>query len=231
MSRGQRAMLAFALLIAGTLLILIGLREPSEAERAATADALVAGVTAGVGVRGSSLLATRAVADFGIGSPVRLVLVRILDALTVEVVIESQSEILLARPLHACLVGPDAAPDDAGLEDRCWGEAELGELIGARLPRDGFGALLIPAGAPVAVVATIGRGDERCDYPPGRWRLELLLDPVVAGTGAGPRYAPEVSFEIPFDRDAALDLVEKRRYCGLATKVYLEQGEPQVLEE
>lgn len=228
MSRRRRAALGLGLFLVGGLLIWYGASQPSPAERAAAADFIVAGVTTSVEVHDSSLLAARAIADFGIGGEVRLVRVRIVDELRVRIRIAPSRELLLAGPPRACLVGPDPAPDDAGLEDRCWGEGELGELLTVGLPRDAAGRIRLPAGPPLELTVTVARGDARCDYPPGAWRLELRLDPVVDGLAAGPRYAPDATFEIPFDRDAVLDLVEERRYCGLASKVYTEQGEPQV---
>jgi hypothetical protein len=194
--------------------------------RAAAADDLVGAIESGVTVNASSLLATRAVADFGIGQDVRLVLVRIIDELEVEIRLEPAADMSLEPPIVACLVGPDAAPDDAGLEDRCWGDADLGALIEAQLTRDEQGRPRVESGIPVTIHATLHRGDVRCDYPPGTWRLELLVNPIIDGTPAGPRYAPDAALEVPFAPDEPLALVQERRYCGLASKIYREQGEP-----
>jgi len=228
MSRRRRAALAVGLLIAGLPLILIGTRVPSPEERQAAADALVAGIDATVTVDGGTLLATRAVADFGLDQPVRLVLVRIADELQVAVGLVSTSDVVLGGPIVACLVGPDAAPDDGGLESPCWGEPEIGPLIEAQLPRGDDGRLRIAAGSPVIVETAVRRGELRCDYPPGRWHLELRVDPIVVGGPAGPRYAPGATFEVPFDPAEPLALVMERRYCGLANRVIREQGEPAI---
>lgn len=228
MSRRRRAVLAVALLAAGLLLIWLGTRSPSAAEREATADALAASIGASVMLHDSRLLAARAIADFGVGADVRLVLVRIVDELRLDVRIESAREVLLTEPIRACLVGPDAAPDDAGLEDRCWGDGGEGERLLLELPRDDGGRYVMLAGEAATLSFALGRGEERCDYPPGVWRLELVVDPIVAGEPAGWRYAPDATFEIPYDPAAPLSLVEERRYCGLASKVYLEQGEPSI---
>lgn len=226
MSRRGRLGLAVALLAAVALLIVISTRPTSPEARQAAADALVAGIGAGVTVDSSSLLATRAIADFGVGAEVRLVLIRIVDEVRVEVRLESPRDVSFEGPLQACLVGPDAAPDDAGLEDRCWGEEALGPLIEAQLSTDEHGRLRLEPGTPVTVRATVHRGDVRCDYPPGLWHLEVLVNPVVDGSPAGARYVPHPTFEVPFLPGQELTLVQERRYCGLASKVFREQGEP-----
>ncbi len=228
MSRRRRAVLATSLLIAGLAVLWIALRPRSAAELAASADALVAGIRPAVTVDGSSLLAARAIADFGVGAEVRLVVVRIVDELAVVVRLETASDISVASIVRACLVGPDAAPDDAGLEDRCWGDEELGPLLEAQLRRDVAGRLQLVANDPVTLRVTLRRGEDRCDYPPGTWHLELLVDPVVDGSAIGPRYAPMPTFEVPYVPDEPLSLVAERRYCGLASRIYREQGEPTI---
>jgi hypothetical protein len=229
----RRAIAALAVVAGGLVGLAAALAacSPSEADRARTADALAAGLRAEVSVTGSRLLATRAVADFGIDQPVRLVLVRIADELVLDVRIEASTEMLLQGPIVACLVGPDAAPDDAGLESPCWGEPDLGPLIEAQLPRDAEGRLRLAPGAPVVVRASLRRDDARCDYPPGPWHLELRVEPLVAGQASGPRSAPEAPFDVSFDRAEPLRVVMDRRYCGLATKVVQEQGEPVIAAE
>lgn len=231
MSRRRRAALASVLLVAGVALVWIGLRSPTVEERAATADAMAAAIETTVTVNASRLLAARAIADFGVGGDVRLVLVRIVDELTLEIRIESSLDLELAAPIRACLVGPDPAPDDAGLEDRCWGEGREGERLSLDLAHDDAGRHLLLAGEPSTHTIDVGRGALRCDYAPGVWRLELVVDPIVAGEPAGPRYAPDATFEIPYDAAEPLRLVEERRYCGLASKVFREQGEPTIVPE
>jgi hypothetical protein len=171
------------------------------------------------------------VADFGVDQPVRLVLVRIADELALEVRIESPADLLLASPIVACLLGPDAAPDDAGLESPCWGEPDLGPLLEAALPHDADGRLKLAAGEPIALTVTLRRGDVRCDFPPGAWHLRLRVDPILAGTSAGPRAAPDATFDVPFLRGEPLRLVGDRRYCGLASRVFREQGEPLIVRD
>jgi hypothetical protein len=231
MSRRRRAALASVLLAGGVALIWIGLRSPSAEERAATADSMAAAIEATVSVHDSRLLAARAIADFGVGGDVRLVLVRIVDELTIEIRIESSLDLQLAAPIRACLVGPDPAPDDAGLEDRCWGEGQQGDRLDLELARDDAGRHLLLAGVRSTHTIEVGRGDLRCDYAPGPWRLELIVDPIVAGEPAGPRYAPDATFDIPYDAAEPLRLVEERRYCGLASKIIREQGEPAIVPE
>jgi hypothetical protein len=228
-SGGARALLfaglAGAALVSGAWLLM---RPQGAVERARAADALAAGIRTSVTVDGERLLAARAIADFGIGADVRLVRVRIVDELRVKVRVEVAKDIDVAPPLVACLVGPDPAPDDAGLSDRCWGDADLSALVAGALASDADGRARFAASHPLTITAVVGRGHSGCDYPPGSWRLELLVDPIVGGVADGPRYAPDAEFEVPFDPDEPLPLVEERRYCGLASKVYREQGEPLV---
>ena len=84
------------------------------------------------------------------------------------------------------------------------------------------------ADAPLPVSATLQRGQVRCDYPPGKWVLEIKADPLVDGTAMGARYLPEAGFEVPFATPGPLTLLKQTRYCGLANVVYREQGEPPV---
>jgi len=209
--------------------VLIASRPRSAVQRAAVADDLAAGISVGVEVQGTDLLAARAIADFGVGAEVRLVLVRIVDEMAVELRIDAATDVTLAAPIVACLFGPDPAPDDAGLSDRCWGDEGLALALDAALPADEAGRRHIFAGVPVTVRALVRRGEVGCDYPPGLWRLQLRLDPVVDGVAAGGLSARSVAFETPFQPDEQLRLVEERRYCGLASKVYREQGEPIVI--
>lgn len=231
MSPRRLAVLAATLLVAGLLVAWLAARPRSAEELEAAADALASGIEATVTVEDSSLLAARAIADFGVGADVHLVLVRIVDELRVEILLVSPADIAFAGPIGACLVGPDAAPDDAGLEDRCWGDTELGPQIEAQLPTDAEGRPRLVANEPITLQTTLRRGELRCDYPPGMWHLELRVEPVVDGSATGRRYAPMPTFEVPFVREERLRLVKERRYCGLASRVYLEQGEPTVADD
>jgi hypothetical protein len=229
-SRGARAILAGLAVVALVSGAWIATRPQSAEERARAADALVAGILASVKVDDDRLLAARAIADFGVGGEVRLVRVRIVDELRLDVRVDVTNELVSASPIVACLVGPDPAPDDAGLSDRCWGDADLGALFlqADKSAGNAGGRTPLAAGSRV-ITAVVHRGEAGCDYPPGTWRLELLVDPIVDGVAAGPRYAPAAAFEVPFDADEPLRLVEERRYCGLASKIYREQGEPPLL--
>jgi hypothetical protein len=229
LSRRRSAALVLVLIAGAIALLWVWTRPSSPEDRNAAAEALAAGIGSRVTVVDDGLLAARAIADFGVGAEVRLVLVRIIDELDVDIWLEPAHDIALEPPIVACLVGPDATPDDAGLEDRCWGDADLGALIEAQLSSDAQGRLRLVSGSPVTVHATLRRGAVRCDYPPGAWRLELLVNPVVEGSPAGPRYAPDASFTVPFVPDEALSLVGERRYCGLASKIFREQGEPSIV--
>jgi hypothetical protein len=179
-----------------------------------------------------SLAATHAVADFGIAEGVRLVRVRILDELQLELRVESGVDLALAGPPRVCLVGPYSAPDDGGLTDRCWGDPDLAGLLAAKLATDAGGHPTLDATqAPLIVAASLRRGEVRCDYPPGDWQLEVTLEPLVDGVSLGVIDLPSIALSVPADAEdpTPLPLTESRRYCGLATAVYREQGEPPVV--
>ena len=178
----------------------------------------------------SSLAATDAIADFGIAEGVRMVKVRIVDELQMELRIETEGSVVLAAPPQVCLVGPFSAPDDAGLTDRCWGEPDLGGLLAAELATDAAGHPILGGDSPIIVVANLRRGDVRCDYPPGDWQLEVRFEPLVDGSSVGVTDLPPVGFSVPAQvgNPLPLSLINATRYCGLANVVYREQGEPPV---
>jgi hypothetical protein len=207
----------------------LGSRPRSPEQREAAARELLSGVHVSATVAGSSLADAHAIADFGLNEGVRLVRVRIVDGLILGLRVESTHSVALAGPPLFCLVGPFSAPDDAGLSDRCWGEPDLSVVVAGGLPSDQGGHTMFAADAPVTVSATLQRGDVRCDYPPGKWTLEIKVDPLVDGTAMGARYLPDVGFEVPFATPSPLTLLAQTRYCGLASVVYREQGEPPVV--
>jgi hypothetical protein len=216
-------------IVAAVVVWAVGPRPGTPEQREAAARELLSGIQVSATVTESSLAAAHAIADFGLNEGVRLVRVRILDGLTLALRIETTRSVALAEPPLFCLVGPFSAPDDAGLSDRCWGEPDLSVVVAGGLPSDQAGHPMFPADAPAAVSATLQRGDVRCDYPPGKWVLEIKVDPLVDGTAMGARYLPDVSFEVPFATPAPLTLLAQTRYCGLASVVYREQGEPPVV--
>lgn len=200
----------------------------SPAERGQAAAQLVSGIRISATVSGSSLAATRATADFGVAQGVRLVLVRIIDELQLELRVQTDRDVTLASPPRLCLVGPYSAPDDAGLTDRCWGEPDLSQLLDSRLAPDGAGRSVLAAASPIALTATLQRGNARCDYPPGTWRLEMTVDLVIDGSPTGDLEVPAGTFDLPFAGTTALPLISSARYCGLAETIYRDQGEPPV---
>jgi len=203
-------------------------RSPEERLRAARES--LAEVRVSASVVASSLVATHAIADLGIEEGVRMVKVRILDELQMELRVETGGRVALVGPPRVCLVGPFWAPDDAGLSDRCWGEPDLGELLAAQLTTDAAGHTTLEADRPIVLAARLRRGDVRCDYPPGDWHLEVQLEPLVDGSSAGVMELPPVRLSVPPDvaNTQPLTLIEATRYCGLANVVYREQGEPSV---
>ena len=175
-----------------------------------------------------TLLATGAFADFGVnGGGARQVKVRIVDSMDLALQIAADQEVVLAEPPVVCLVGPYSAPDDAGLESPCWGDPDLSALLAAKLSRNADNHYVLGM-TPVNVSTTLQRGTQRCDYPPGAWEVELKLNPV--GTGEGARYIPDTPFDVPVTTAGPLQLLPTThtRYCGLATAVYQQQGEPDI---
>jgi hypothetical protein len=202
----------------------------SQEERLQAAGAALAGVHVSATAGDTSQIATEAVADFGIEEGVRMVPVRILDELSLDLRLEASDTITLASPPRVCLVGPFSAPDDAGLTDRCWGEPDLGELLAEQLGTDDAGHPTLEAGRPTIVAAVIRRGEVRCDYPPGEWQLEVTLEPLVDGRSAGALQLPPVAVSVPPTTTEPLPLMLfGTRYCGLANVVYCEQGEPPIV--
>lgn len=231
---GSRPLVIVAIVVV-TLVVVTGIvafNLPKSAEqREQIARELMSGVTASASANAESLLATGAFADFGVGNGIKLVRVRIVDDLNLHFELAATKDIALAEAPRVCLVGPYSAPDDAGLEDRCWGEPDISAQVDSALvPADG--QRVLRAGSPIAVDAQLRRGETRCDYSPGDWLLQVKLNPLVDGTAAGARYLDDVEFEIPVPEHGPLQLLltDKTRYCGLATVIYTEQGEPEVAE-
>lgn len=196
-------------------------------QRVREAGLALSRVRASATVVDQSLAATLAVADFGIEKGVKQVPVRIINRLQVELRVEGPDAVALVEPPRVCLVWHFSAPDDAGLTDRCWGEPDLSALLAAQLGRDAAEHPLLPAGRPIRVAADLRRGDVRCDYPPGRWQLELTFRPFVDGASPAPVDLTPVEFAVPsVDAGPLQLLVTGTRFCGLATTVYLDQGEP-----
>ena len=178
-----------------------------------------------------SLVATGAIADLGPADGAHQVRVRIVDRLPVDIEVSSDNDVTLAGAPKLCLVGPYSAPDDAGLEDRCWGEPDLSSLLAARLTPDSAGRPVLRSSNPVRIQAVLSRGDTRCDYPTGDWHVELKVDALVDGAAAGARYIPDQPFTVSLPQHGPLRLLSttETRYCGLATLVYRQQGEPEVV--
>jgi len=208
----------------------VGLVQRSPEQREQTARELLAGIRVSPTVTSVALEAATAIADFGIEQGVRLVRVRIVDRLELELQIEADQDVAFGVPPQLCLVGPDSAPDDAGLEDRCWGEPDLSDFLAAQLTTDAMGHPLLQAGDVIHIRATLWRGAARCDYAPGTWSLEINAAPVVDGVHLRPMNGPDMSLEVPIPSHGPLRLLrpDQSRYCGLATRIYREQGEPPV---
>jgi len=181
-------------------------------------------------VANTALVATGSFADFGVkGGGARLVRVRIVDSIEVGLRVASDHELVLAEPPVVCLVGPYSAPDDAGLESPCWGDPDLSALLTAKLTQNSDQHYVLGT-TPIELDTTLQRGTQRCDYPPGKWQVELKLNPL--GSSEGARYVPTTTFDVPIADAGPLQLLPttETRYCGLATAVVQQQGEPEVVE-
>jgi len=234
MAARRLALLVISALLLLVLAVVLGSLASSKprtaAEREALAQELMLGITVSASLSDSTLAATKALVDFLPENDVRLVLVRIVDDLGLELRIETSQTVTFSEPPSFCLIGPFSAPDDAGLSSPCWGAPDLGELVGARLEADAAGHTVLPAGRVITLRASIGRVRGRCDYPPGQWVLRVAGEPIVDGRPMGARRLPEVAFDVPHLGTGQLPFipVSAMSYCGLANAVYREQGEPEV---
>ena len=179
---------------------------------------------------GSSLGATQAIADFGLEEGIRMVPVRIVEDLALEVRLETPRDVTLAEAPRLCLTGPFWNPLDAGLSDRCWGDPDLAALLTEAMPADADGRVTLRAGSPVVLQADLARGDERCDYPPGDWLLEVDAEPVVDGVTLPRQEIAEVPLTVPLEEDGALAWRNNSdtRFCSFTAAVYTRQGEPEI---
>jgi hypothetical protein len=207
----------------------------SPEQRLEAARELLEGIHVTPIVTSVTLVAGGAIADdFEAG--VRLVRVRIIERLEVEVQIQADRDVAFGVPPQLCLVGPDSAPDDAGLENRCWGMPDLGDFLEAQLSTDAMGHPLLRAGDAIRLEAALSRGPgidnvDHCDYAPGTWVLELNGAPVVDGVHLPKMSGPVIDLEVPIPSQGPLRLLPPDRsfYCGLASRIYREQGEPAVI--
>lgn len=217
------------LAVVGLVVALGGFPKSAE-QREQVARDQITGLSMAATATSVSLVAGGAIADFGIEEGVRLVRVRVVDELGLELEMTSAHDIVFAEPPTVCLVGPFAAPDDAGLESPCWGEPDLGEVVVSGLGRDAAGRPLLRRDAPIMLNVALLRGDERCDYPPGTWQLRVRGDLLVEGAPVDVRLTLDVLVDVPIPSHGPLVLLPRpeSRYCGLATVVFQEQGEPDV---
>jgi hypothetical protein len=132
-----------------------------------------------------------------------------------------------------CLVGPFWNPLDAGLSDRCWGEPEFGSIVADRLVADGTGRVVLRPGEPLDIAATLVRGDVRCDYAPGEWRLQVDAEPVVDGVVQPRQDLADVLVIVPLEPAGVLPFRPnaETRFCSYPAAVYDRQGEPAFSED
>lgn len=200
---------------------------PPAPQPSAGGDAPLAGLRVNASVEDVSLAAAGASADFGVEEEMRRINMRVVEELAITVTLESQRDLVLADPPRLCLVGPFWNPLDAGLSDRCWGDPDLGDVVASQLPTNGDGKPVLSANRPLTVNATIRRGNERCDYAPGQWHLEV---------GLGPIDLPDVLMYVPYENPivggfaGTLRLLptDQTRLCSYPAAVYLRQGDPPV---
>jgi len=228
-SPATRRLLALVLLV-GPSAVLIGCTSAPPAATPRTADDLMSQITLSAQADAPELVATDAIADFGVEQGVRLVTVRIVERMQIDVRVASSLDMTFAEVPRLCLIGPYSAPDDGGLQDPCWGSPDLSAVLEARLPTATDGRPMIRAGRAIDLSAVLQRGDVRCDYAPGQWTVLFDARPLVNGQAPGQGvYAPAAQFSVPLpDRNQLLRYlgIDTTRYCGLATPIYRDQGEP-----
>jgi hypothetical protein len=207
----------------------------SPEQRLDAARELLDGIHVTPTVTSVSLVAGGAIAD-DFEQGVRLVRVRIIERLELELLIQADHDVAFGVPPQLCLVGPDSAPDDAGLENRCWGIPDLSDFLAAHLKTDAMGHPLLEEGDAIRLEAVLSRGPgidnvDHCDYAPGAWVLELNAAPVVDGVHLPTMSGPVTDLEVPIPSQGPLRLLPPDRsfYCGLASRIYREQGEPAVI--
>ena len=196
--------------------------------RPATGGELFDGIEVSATAGESSLGATQAIADFGVEEGVRMVPVRIVEDLVLAIELSAARDVTFTEPPRFCLTGPFWNPLDAGLSDRCWGDPDVNDSLRAAMPADPSGTVTLRAGSPVVLRVPIARGDERCDYPPGDWILEVDAEPVIDGQAQPRQEIAEVPIAIPWDVDGALPWHDNSdtRFCSFTAAVYNRQGEP-----
>jgi hypothetical protein len=200
------------------------------AVRPATADELLDGIEVEASVGEWRLGATQAVADFGIEEGVRMVPVRIVEDLVLELELSTDRDVTFAAPPRLCLTGPFWNPLDAGLSDRCWGEPDVNESLRAAMSVDPAGTVTLRADSPVVLRVPIARGEERCDYPPGDWLLEVDAEPVIDGEAQPRADIAKAPIAIPWNVGVPLPWHDSSntRFCSFTAAVYTRQGEPRI---
>ena len=98
------------------------------------------------------------------------------------------------------------------------------------MPPDADGRVTLRAGSPVVLRADLARGDERCDYPPGDWLLEVDAEPVIDGVTLPRQEITKVPLTVPLEEGGALAWRSNSdtRFCSFTAAVYTRQGEPTI---
>ena len=76
----------------------------------------------------------------------------------------------------------------------------------------------------------LARGDERCDYAPGDWLLEVDAEPVIDGVTLPRQDIAKVPLTVPLEEGGALAWRSNSdtRFCSFTAAVYTRQGEPTI---
>ena len=215
--------------VGATLLADRSVPPPVADDPAAVARELASHVRVEASVARSSNGVIRASADFGIEEGVRAVPVRIVEDLDLRLTITTDREIAFATPPRVCLVGPFWNPLDAGLSDRCWGEPDLGHMVADALRGDDGGDLRLEAGDRIDLDGTIERGDERCDYAPGAWRLQIDAELRLDGSVLPRVDVADIALDLPLEPVGTVlpfHPNSETRPCSYIAAVFTRQGEP-----
>jgi hypothetical protein len=146
--------------------------------------------------------------------------IRVLDRLRLELAISSEADVELQNPPYICFHSQFAGP--AG-DHACWNGELMRDRVAAALAGPNPGTPMLHAGRPLRLELDLARQTARCDFPSGRWTLE-----VTGVAKDGTPIVRQVAVEVPLDGTGGrlTGTIEEIRLCLLdAEGVHNVQGE------